>query len=52
MDKWADLDETSPIAKGFGGREAYNAYLKKARPMVTFAEYNIFRYLPELSYVP
>lgn len=52
MDQWADLDEMSPIAKGFGGQEAYNTYLRKVRPLITLAEYNILRYSPELSYVP
>jgi hypothetical protein len=52
MDKWGDLDEVPAIMKAMGGQDRYNAYLKKARPMISFAEYDISRYLPELSYRP
>ena len=51
IDSWADLDGTSPIAKAMGA-EAYQKYLNKARPLMRDAEYNVYRYQPELSYRP
>jgi hypothetical protein len=32
--------------------DAYKAYLAKIRPDVTFTEYDVWRYKPELSFVP
>ena len=52
MDNWAELDEVPALVKAIGGQDRYNAYLKKARPMTSFAEFDISRYLPELSYRP
>jgi hypothetical protein len=52
MNGWADLDGTSPVVQAMGGQEAYRAYLNKAGKFVVRAEYNLFRYQPELSYVP
>ena len=51
MDKWADLDGTLATVKAMG-QERYNAFLKKGRPMISFSEYDISRYVPELSYWP
>ena len=52
MDKWADVDGAPPMVKAMGGQDRFNAYLKKSRPMTSFAEYDISRYMPELSYWP
>lgn len=52
MDKWADIDGTPPIVKAMGGQDHYDAYLKKARPMTSFAQFDVSRYVPELSYRP
>lgn len=52
MDKWSDLDEVPAIVKAMGGQDRYNPYLKKARPMPSYAEFAISRYVPELSYQP
>ena len=51
MDSWADLDGMSPIVKAMGA-DAYQTYLKKIRPLMQDAEYNVYRYQPELSYRP
>ncbi len=51
MDSWADLDGTSPIVKAMGA-DAYQKYLNKIRPLMQDAEYNVFRYQPELSFRP
>ncbi|MEP6540137.1 MAG: hypothetical protein ABJF23_32720 [Bryobacteraceae bacterium] len=51
VDSWADLDGTSPVAKAMGA-ESYQKYLDKIRPLMTSAEYNVYRYQPELSYRP
>ena len=52
VDKWADVDGTPPIVTAMGGQDHYNAYLKKARPMTSFAQFDVSRYVPELSYRP
>lgn len=51
VDSWADLDGTSPIVKAMGA-DAYQKYLNKVRPLMQDAEYNVYRYQPELSYLP
>ena len=51
VDSWADLDGMSPIVKAMGA-DAYQTYLKKIRPLMQDAEYNVYRYQPELSYRP
>ena len=47
----ADLDGTSPIVKAMAA-DAYQKYLNKVRPLMQDAEYNVYRYQPELSYRP
>ncbi len=51
LDNWAALDEVSPIVTGLGGQGAYDKFLAKLRPLVTRTEYEIYRYLPDQSYV-
>jgi quinol monooxygenase YgiN len=51
FDKWADLDDKAPIVKAMG-QEAYDKYLAKVRPLMSSAEYEVYRFLPELSYMP
>ena len=51
IDSWADLDGTSPIAKAMGA-DAYQKYLNKVRPLMRDAEYNVYRFQPDLSFLP
>lgn len=51
IDKWADLDGPPALEKAMGS-EAYQKYLGKVRPLTQSAEYNVYRYQPELSYQP
>jgi hypothetical protein len=52
LNSWADLDGESPIIRGMGGQEAYERFLTKIRPLLESSEYNIYRFEPELSYIP
>jgi len=51
LDNWAELDEPSPIVKAMG-EEAYRQFLAKLMPMVLETEWNVYRYMPDLSYIP
>jgi quinol monooxygenase YgiN len=48
---WADLDSPWGMQKAMSA-DAYKAYLAKIRPDVTFTEYDLWRFKPELSFVP
>lgn len=50
LEKWADLDGQSPVVKA-AGDEAYQRYLAKVRPLTDQTEVNLYRHLPDLSYV-
>jgi hypothetical protein len=51
LNNWAQLDERSGIQKAMG-EEGYQRFLAKLRPLVLASEYNIYRFEPELSYLP
>jgi hypothetical protein len=51
MDSWADLDSDFGVEKGLG-KEGYQNLLGKIRPLIVSSEANIYRYEPELSYLP
>ena len=51
MDSWADLDGTSWIIRAMG-EDGYQRFLAKLRPLRTESEWNIYRYMPDLSYQP
>jgi hypothetical protein len=51
LNGWADMDEPIGIQKGMSA-EAYKAYLAKASSMLESVEYTIWRFQPELSYLP
>jgi len=51
LEKWADMDGAGPIVTGMGGREAYNKFLVKLRPLVTRTEYQVYRLLKDQSYL-
>jgi quinol monooxygenase YgiN len=48
---WGDLDAPWGIQKALSAEE-YKAYLAKITPDLVFSEYDIWRFKPELSYVP
>ena len=52
MDSWADLDGESPVVKGMGGREAYVRFVARITPLTEHSQYDIYRFQPELSYLP
>jgi quinol monooxygenase YgiN len=51
LNAWADFDSPWGIQKGMSA-DAYKAYLAKIRPDVVFSEYDLWRFKPELSFVP
>jgi hypothetical protein len=51
FDKWADIDDSIGLEKGIG-HEAYQKFLEKLRPLVVNTEVNIYRFQPDLSYLP
>ncbi len=48
---WADLDGPTPIEKA-AGRDAYLKYTDKLTTLTARTEWTIYRFRPELSYVP
>jgi quinol monooxygenase YgiN len=51
MDNWADLDAAFGVEKALG-KEGYEALRAKIRPLIAQSEYNVYRFLPEISYLP
>ncbi len=51
LDNWAALDSQSPRVKAMG-EAAYQQYLGKVLPMLEEYEYNLYRYVPDMSYTP
>lgn len=51
LDNWAALDGVTPIVAGLGGQAAYDKFLTKLRPLIARSEYEIYRYLPNQSYL-
>jgi hypothetical protein len=51
LNAWADLDNSVGIQKGMSA-EAYKEYLAKANNMFESVEYTIWRFQPDLSYLP
>ncbi|MGA2182595.1 MAG: hypothetical protein ABSH47_06155 [Bryobacteraceae bacterium] len=48
---WADLDAPYGVQKGLSADE-YKAYLAKLAPNIVFSEWTMWRFKPDLSYVP
>ncbi len=48
---WADLDEPYGVQKAMSAEE-YKAYLAKLRPLIESVEWTMWRFEPDLSYVP
>jgi hypothetical protein len=51
LKSWADLDEQSPVRKAMGA-EAYQRFIAKRSALIVETETQMFRYRPELSYMP
>jgi hypothetical protein len=51
LDHWADFDEGYGLEKALG-KEGYQHFLNKLRPLVVENEFNVYRFLPDLSYLP
>jgi len=51
LDSWADLDGDYGIIKGLG-KDGYQALLEKVRPLIVESDANIYRFQPDLSYLP
>jgi hypothetical protein len=51
LSSWADLDGGFGAEKGLG-KEGYQALLNKVRPLIVSSEYNVYRFEPDLSYLP
>lgn len=51
INDWADFDGGVGLEKGIG-KEAYQKFLLKLTPLIASSEWNVYRYQPEISYVP
>lgn len=51
LESWADLDGTAPVITAMG-QAAYDRYIAKVTAMTVESEVNIYRYAPNLSYLP
>jgi hypothetical protein len=50
LDKWADLDGPSSLQKGLG-EQGYQDYLAKLSALIYRSQFDVYRYLPDASYV-
>ena len=50
MENWAELDGGFGLEKSLG-KEGYEALRAKVRPLIVRAEYDEYRFQPELSYL-
>jgi hypothetical protein len=46
------LDGEAPLITAIGGQAAYEKYLAKITPMLVESEFNIYRRVPELDFIP
>jgi hypothetical protein len=51
LSSWADLDGPPAISTAMG-QDAYRQFLAKLTPLVVESEYTIYRFLPDMSYLP
>jgi hypothetical protein len=51
INNWAEFDGTVGLEKGIG-KDAYREFLKKLRPLVASTQTDIYRFQPDLSYLP
>jgi hypothetical protein len=50
VNNWADFDGGFGVQKAMG-EEVYQRFLAKLRPLILESEYNVYRFLPDLSYL-
>jgi hypothetical protein len=51
LDHWADFDAGFGVEKAMG-KEGYQRFLTRMRPLLVDTEYNVYRLMPDLSYLP
>ncbi len=51
MDSWSDFDGGFAAEKGLG-KEGYQALVVKVRMLITSSQYDVYRFQPDLSYLP
>ena len=51
LNSWADLDGGFGVEKAMG-KEGYQSFLARIRPFIVESEYKLYRFLPDLSYLP
>jgi hypothetical protein len=51
LNSWADLDGGFGVEKAMG-KEGYQSFLTRIRPLIIESEYNLYRFQPDLSYLP
>jgi hypothetical protein len=51
LNNWADLDGSFGLEKGLG-KEGYQSFLGKIRPLLISSEADVYRFQPDLSYAP
>ena len=51
FNKWADMDEGIGAEKGLG-KDGYAALLMKTRPLIVSSQIDVYRFQPDLSYLP
>jgi hypothetical protein len=51
MNSWADFDGEFGAEKGLG-KEGYQALVAKVRSLITSSQFDVYRYEPDLSYLP
>jgi hypothetical protein len=51
MNSWADFDGGFGAEKGLG-TEGYQAMVARVRLLITSSQYDVYRFLPDLSYLP
>ncbi len=51
FDKWADLDEGVGTQKALG-KDGYQGLLVKVRPFIVSSQADVYRFQPDLSYLP
>ncbi len=50
LDGWASLDGQPPVVLAMGA-DNYRQFVARITPLVEFSEVNVYRYLPDLSYL-
>jgi len=51
FNNWADLDDTIGAEKGLG-KDGYQALVNQVRALIVQSEYYVYRYEPDLGYLP